>query len=200
MDVYQAITGRRSIREFKETPVDYNILEKCIDAARLAPTAMNCQLCEYVVIDDEKLLPKILNAINTLSGVARPEEGWSLGQRPKAYIITLINAELEAEIGVGRTNTHYDAGLAVENIVLVALEEGLGSCIITSIDRGRLRQALNIADKYEIAILLALGYPDEKPVAEIATGSVKRWVDETGVRHIPKRNLKDILHRNKFPS
>ncbi len=199
MDIYEAITTRRSIREFKEVPVAYEVLEKCIDAARLAPTAMNCQLCEYIIVDDEKLLPQVLDAINTLSGVPRPEGGWSPGRRPGAYIVALINAELEAEIGAGRTNTHYDGGMAMENMVLVALEQGLGSCVMTGIDRGKLRQVLNIADKYEIAMLLALGYPDENPVVEVATGSIKRWVDKKGVRHIPKRKLKDIVHRNKFP-
>ncbi len=200
MDVYEAITRRRSIREFKETPVAYRALKKCVDAARLAPTAMNCQLCEYIIVDDEKLLPQVLNAINTLSGVPRPEEGWSPGRRPKAYIIALINAELEVEIGAGRTNTHYDVGLAMENMVLVALEQELGSCVMTGIDRGKLRQVLNIADKYEIAMMLALGYPDESPLVEVATDSIKRWVDKKGVRHIPKRKLQDIMHRNKFPA
>ena len=200
MDVYEAVVKRRSIREFKTKPVAYQLLEKCVDAARLAPTAMNCQLCEYIIIDDEKLLPQVLDSINILSGIQRPEEGWSPGRRPRAYIITLINTELEAKIGTGRTNIHYDAGLAMENMVLMALEQGLGSCVMTGIDRGKLRQILNIADKYEIAMLLALGYPDEKPVIEVATDSVKRWVDKKGVRHIPKRRLKDIVHRNKFPN
>ena len=199
MDVYEAITIRRSIREFKKTAVAYRILERCVDAARLAPTAMNCQLCEYIIVDDEKLLPKVLDAVNSFSGVPRPEEGWSPERRPRAYIVSLINAELEAEIGAGRTNTHYDIGLAMENIVLAAVEQGLGSCVMTGIDRGRLRHVLNIADKYEIAMLLALGYPDEKPVVEAATGSIKRWVDKKGIRHIPKRKLKDIIHRNKLP-
>jgi nitroreductase len=199
MDVYGVVTRRRSIRKFKEKPVAYEILEKCVDAARLAPTAMNCQLCEYVIVDDEKLLPQVLNTINSLSGVPKPEEGWSGEQRPKAYIITLINTELESEIGVGRANTHYDVGLAMENIILVALEQELGSCTMTGINRSKLRQLLNIADKYEIAMTLALGYPDENPLIEVATDSIKRWVDKKGIRHIPKRKLQDIIHRNKFP-
>jgi hypothetical protein len=57
---------------------------------------------------------------------------------------------------------------------------------------------LNIPDKYEIATLLCLGYPDESPVLEVAADPVKRWTDGEGVRHIPKRELKDILHKNRF--
>ncbi|MEE9583659.1 MAG: nitroreductase family protein, partial [Dehalococcoidales bacterium] len=63
MDVYETVIKRRSIREFKDTPVAYDVLEKCVNAARLAPTAANYQLCEYIVIDDEQLLPQVFDAV-----------------------------------------------------------------------------------------------------------------------------------------
>lgn len=47
--------------------------------------------------------------------------------------------------------------------------------------------------------MLALGYADESPVTEVLTDSTKRWTDDTGVLHVPKRRLEDILHRNRFP-
>ena len=199
MDVYQAVEKRRSIRQFKDMTLSYTMLERCVDAARLAPSAMNCQLCEYVVVDDDKLLPEVLNTVNVWSGVPKPEGGWSPERRPKAYIVSLINTELETELGASRTNSYYDAGLAMENMVLVALEQGLGSCVISGIDRNRLRQVLNIPPKYEITIMLALGFADESPVLEVATGSVERWLDDKGVRHVPKRKLENVIHRNRFP-
>lgn len=199
MDVYEAVTRRRSVRRFKDTPVAYSILERCVDAARLAPTAKNSQLGEYIVVDDERLLPRVLDAVTVWAGVPRPGVGWSLEHRPRAYIVTLINTGLEAERGAGKRNADYDAALAVENMVLVAEEQGLASCIITSFSREELKQALNIPDRYEIVILLALGFPDESPVVEVAADSVERWVDDSGARHVPKRRLEDVLHRNRFP-
>jgi nitroreductase len=199
MDVYQAVTKRRSIREFKDIPIAYNILEKCVNAARLAPSAMNCQLCEYIIIDDEQLLPQVFDAVLSWAGVPRPKGGWPPGRRPRAYIVILINVPIETEMDADRTNTNYDVALAAEDIILVALEQGLGSCLITSIDRDKLRQVLNIPSKYEIALMLALGFPDESPVVEIAADSIKRWIDGKGVRHVPKRRLEDITHRNRFP-
>lgn len=198
MDVYEAVTKRRSIREFKDVPVPYDVLERCINAARLAPTAGNRQLCEYIIVDDEPLLPQILDTVGSWFGVPRPKEGWPPGHWPKAYFVILINLPLESEIGTGRVNTNYDVGAAVENMTLVALEQGIGSCIITGFNRGKVKQLLNIPDKYEIAMLLALGFPDESPVLEVATDSIKRWVDNQGVRHIPKRELEAIIHRNRF--
>ena len=199
MDIYQTATGRRSIREFKDTPVPYEILERCVNAARLAPSAANRQLIEYVIVDGEKLLPDMFDAVASWFGVSRPKEGWPPGRRPKAYIVSLIDLEAEAKRGVGRTNALFDVGMAAENIVLVAEEAGLGSCAITGFSPNRLRQVLNVPEKYETALMLALGYPDESPVIEVAADSIERYMDDKGVRHIPKRELKDVLHRNRFP-
>jgi len=199
MDIYEATIKRRSIRECKDTPVPYDVLEKCVNAARLAPAAGNRQLCEHVIVDEEPLLPKIFDTVGRWAGKARPEDGWPLGRRPKAYVITLINSTLETELGASRKATIYDVGMAVENIILVAFEHGIGSCAVLSFKENELKQLLNIPDKYDIAMLLALGYPDESPVLEVATDSIKLWVDNQGTRHVPKRKLEDILHRNKFP-
>ena len=199
MDIYEAVTKRRSIREFKDIPVACDVLERCVNAARLAPTASNYQLCEHIIVDDEQLLLQIFDTVGSWAGQPRPKEGWPPGHRPKAYIVTLINTQLETGLGASRTNTNYDAGLAVENMVLVALGQGLGSCVMTGIDRDKLRQVLNIPAKYEIAMMLALGFSDESPVVEEATDSIKRWIDSKGVRHIPKRKLEDITHHNRLP-
>ena len=199
MDVYEAVISRRSIRRFKDVAVSYDVLEKCVNAARLAPTGRNRQLCEYIIIDDEQLLPKVFDSITTWAGQARPLGGPPSGHRPKAYIITLINSALEAELGGIRRIAIYDVGMAVENMILVALEQGIGSCPILSFRQNELKQILNIPDNYEIALVLALGYPDESPVLEISNGAIEYWTDSQGTRHVPKRKLEDIIHRNKFP-
>ena len=89
--------------------------------------------------------------------------------------------------------------MAVENMILVALDKGIGACPIMGFKEKVLKQMLNIPEHYDIALVLALGYPDESPVVEPFAGSVQAWRDEQGVHHLPKRNLEDIMHRNKFP-
>ncbi len=200
MGIYEAILKRRSIREFKNKAVPYSALEKCVAAARVAPSAANRQLLEYIVVDDEALLPQMFDAVSIWGGVTRPQDGWPDGRRPRAYIVVLINKALETELKGDSRNTGYDVGFAVENMTLVAEELGLGSCGITSFNRGKVSELFKVPDKYEPGIMLALGYPDESPVLEtMAGGSTKRWLDDRGQRHVPKRELKDILHRNKFP-
>lgn len=197
MDVYKAATSRRSIRRFKDMAVPYEALEKCVNAARLAPSGLNRQLCEYVIIDDEQLLPQVFDSITRWAGEPKPK-GTLLERTPKAYIVVLVNDALEAGPGGSQGIVFYDAGLAAENIILVALEQGIGACPLLSFTGDELKQVLNMPDNYRIALVLALGYPDEVPVAEVATDSVGPWVDDRGTRHVPKRKLEDILHRNRF--
>jgi nitroreductase len=191
MDVYQAAISRRSIKRFKDIPAPYDVLENCVNAARLAPSAKNRQLCEYIIIDDESLLPKVFDNV-TIGGEPPPE------RMPKAYILTLINSNLEKELEGSRKTTIYGAGMAVENMILVALEQGIGSCPIAGFQENELKQMLNIPHHYDIALVLALGYPDENPVVEISAGSIQTWRDNQGIHHVPKRKLEDIRHRNKF--
>ncbi len=199
MDVHEAVAKRRSIRRFKDITVAYDILERCVDAARVAPATRNRQLCEYIIVDDEQLLPQVYDTIAIWAGQSAAKGGPPPEHRPKAYIVTLINTSLEAEFGGTRQFIIYDVGMAAENMILVALEQGIGACPILSFKQTELKQVLNIPDKYEVALVLALGYPDENPVLEVATDSVKYWVDSKGVRHVPKRKLGDITHRNKVP-
>ena len=144
MDVYEAVTKRRSIRKFKDIPVPYELLERCINGARLAPTARNNQFCSYIAVDDEQLLPSVFNTVGAWAGQVRPENGWPPEHSPKAHIVTLINTCLEAEFVGSKRDTYYDVGLAAENIILVALEQGIGGCLITSFEPSKLRQVLNI--------------------------------------------------------
>ena len=198
MEVYEAVIRRRTIRRFQDRPVPYDVLEKCVDAGRLAPCGRNHQLCEYIIVDDEKLIPKMFDSVSTWGRMETPNEKPDLRRGPKAYIVILINNTLEAELGAPRRITTMDVGFAAENLILVALEQGLGACPALIFNADKLRQILDIPASRDIALVVAIGYPDESPVMEVATDSVKLYVDSQGVRHVPKRRLEDITHRNKF--
>lgn len=197
MKVYEATKKRRSVRRFKDRPVPFEVLEKCVNAARLAPSGRNSQVCEYIAINDAAILPGIFENIGG-SVKLPPEKG---GPRPeqtaRAYIIILINKNIEPDANQRRMS-YYDVGMAAENIMLVALEQGLGSCPVMRYDESALKPILNIPDNFDIALVIVMGYPDESPVAEVSTGAVDVKVDDKGVRHVYKRKLADILHKNGF--
>ena len=191
MTIYETIIKRRSIRRFKDMPVPYKILDKCVDAARLAPSAANLQPLEYIVVEEEQLLDTVFDTLKWANYIS-PRGNPPPRERPRAYIVVLNNSSVRAD------GFEYDVGLAVGSILLVALEEGLGTCCIGSIDRAKLLEILNVPDHYTIALVVALGYPNESPIADEFSGSIKYWKDESNVLHVPKRKLGDILHRNMF--
>ncbi len=86
-------------------------------------------------------------------------------------------------------------GIAVQSILLGARERGLGGCIHASVQRGKLRKALEIPPCYQILLVLSLGKPREKVVLETLApgGDIKYWRDSEGVHHVPKRRLKDLI-------
>lgn len=197
MKVYEAILKRRSIRRFKNKAVPDDALEKCIDAGRLAPSGRNQQLCEYIVINDAKVLPGIFEHIGGSAKLPPDKGGPRPEQTAKAYTIVLINKTLEGEANRRRV-TLIDVGLAAENIILTALEQGIGCCPILMFNEGDLKLLLGIPEGYDIALVIAMGYPDESPVADVVKDSLNIYVDDKGVRHVPKRKLADIIHHNKF--
>ena len=80
---------------------------------------------------------------------------------------------------------------------MVAHDEGLGTCILGAINRGKLKRILDIPDNLDIVLVVALGYSAENPVVEeMKSGKIKYWLDPKGVLHVPKRSLEDIVKWN----
>jgi nitroreductase len=197
MDVYETISGRRSIRRFQDRAVPYEALEKCVDAARLAPSGRNQQVMEYIVVNDARVLPGIFENIGGSAKLTPEKGGPRPEQAPKAYTIVLINKDREGDTNRRRV-TLIDVGLAAENIILTATEQGMGCCPILMFNEEDIKLLLEIPDNYDIALVITMGYPDESPVADVATDATGIWVDDTGTRHVPKRKLADIIHQNRF--
>lgn len=188
--IYEKIKERRTIRKYLDKDVPREILIRCVDAARLSPSAANLQPLKYVIVDDKRLLREVFSALRWagyLPEKYKPKEK----DMPRAYIVILLDKNIRKSPG-------HDAGIAAMSISLVAHDEGLGSCILANIDGERLRKILNIPEHLEIILVVALGYPAEKPVVDkLRDGDVKYWIDENGVLHVPKRDLESILMWNK---
>jgi nitroreductase len=191
MSLYELIVARRTIRQFKPEPIARDILEKLVNAARLAPSAANLQPLEFIVVDGEKSRKQLFACLEWAAYIA-PDGNPKPGHEPMAYIVTLVNTQVKKQ------GYEYDSGAAIENMILTALELGVGSCWLLSVERDIIQEKLEIPAGYKIDSVLALGYPDEEPLVEEMKDSVKYWKDGKGRLHVPKRKLKDIIHFNKF--
>ena len=193
MDIWEAIKKRRSVRRFRQEEISREILLELIEAARCAPSAANRQPLEFVVVDSEELRAEVFAQL-AWAGYVQPRRDPPAGKHPVSYIIVLVNKE-RALANFGPV----DAAAAIENTLLAAQGQGIGSCWLGSIKRDKLREILEIPDKYDIDSVIALGYPDEKPVMEDCKDeSIEYYLDDEDVLHVPKRPLASITHMNKF--
>lgn len=182
------ILKNRSYRRFhEEEAVELDTLRSLVDLARLSASAANRQPLKYILSCDPKRNVLIFPHL-AWAGYLKDWDGPQEGERPSAYIIILGDKEISRSFGC-------DHGIAAQSILLGAVERGLGGCIIGSIRREKLRQALQIPDRYEILLVLALGKPKEKVVIETLgpDGDIRYWRDKEGVHHVPKRSLDEII-------
>jgi nitroreductase len=187
MSVREMVEKNRSYRIFKQTPAPTRAqLEATVDVARLSASGGNLQPLAYFLSADAATNDKIFPALRW-AGYLADWEGPAPQERPTGYIVILRDNEVT-------NNFIIDHGIAGEFIRLAAMEQGLGSCIIGSIDRPKLRETLGLSSRYEILIAIALGTPAERVVLEqVSGGNIRYWRDGHGALHVPKRGLRDIL-------
>lgn len=92
-------------------------------------------------------------------------------------------------------NAAHDEGIIGQTILLAAVEEGFGGCLLANVDRKMLREGLKIDEKYDIKLVVALGYPKEEVVLEEISESddIRYYRDKERVHHVPKIRLEDLI-------
>lgn len=188
MDLEEAIYKRRTIRRFKQDPIPIDTLKKLVDFARIAPMGNNIQSLEYIIISDSGSRAELFSCVAWAGSLPRRERVPEEGRRPMAYIVVLANTNI-------KKTSDIEIGGAIENILLGALSFGIGSCWMGAIDRNGIRKKFEIPDHYDIKNVLSLGYPDEESVMEPFEDSMKYWKDESGIMHIPKKSLNDVIYK-----
>lgn len=186
--IEELVRKNRSYRRFYENEaVDLQTLRDLVDLARLSASGRNAQPLKYILSCDPAKNAIIFPTL-AWAGYLKTWPGPQEGERPSAYIIMLGDKDLAANFGV-------DPGIAVQSILLGATERGLGGCIIATVQRTVLMQALNIPETFEILFVLALGKPKEQVVITDLpeSGDIKYWRDENQVHYVPKRKLDDLI-------
>ncbi|MGC8765610.1 MAG: nitroreductase family protein [Brevinematia bacterium] len=165
MSFLELVRTRRSVRNYLQRPVEREKILKCIEAARLAPSACNSQPWKFIVVDDIELKNKI--ATETFGRVISFNQ-FSF-QAPVIVVVVIESANITATLGRMIKNIPYqyiDVGIAIEHFCLQATEEGLGSCILGWFNEKPVRKILNIPQSKKIAALITVGYPESSEAVE----------------------------------
>jgi len=156
MDVYEAISTRKSVRAFKERDVPEEVITRVLDAARKAPSANNSQEWRFVVIRDHETREKISQA--------------ACGQRfiATAPVVIACCADTDDRIMTCNQRAYpINVAIAVDHITLCASAEGLGTCWVGAFYEDHVKEILGIPPHIRVVILIPLGYPqDPAPVSK----------------------------------
>ncbi|MDR4497600.1 MAG: nitroreductase family protein [Candidatus Scalindua sp.] len=187
MDVWEAIRKRRSIRKFKSDLIPDEKIRMLIESARLAPSGTNTQPWRFIVVKDEKTKKNLQEAAHNQAYIRRAPviiiccadlsafnefsvrveeliESGALSARTRDIFIPYLKKGMKTVtrkdlITAAATNV----SIAVEHIVLRAVELGLGTCWVRWYDDNKVKEILEIPEFVEVMALLPLGIPDEDP-------------------------------------
>lgn len=183
----ELVKRSRSYRRFdSKVKLDKSKITDWIDIARHTPSGVNRQPLKYIVVADSEPNDKVFQCL-TWAGLLPRSETPKPDQQPAGYVIILHDKTVSP-------NYYCDHGIVAQTILLAATADGFGGCMLAAIDRQRLTKILNITDKFDILLVIALGKPDETIVIEtMVDDNYKYHRDINGVHHVPKRSLNDVI-------
>jgi nitroreductase len=155
MEFSRVIERRYSVRAYKPDPVEQDKLERVLEAARLAPTAVNFQPFQLIVIHTE-------GREDELNRIYRKD--WFV--QPPLVIAACGLSERGWVRRDGRSYLDVDTGIVMDHLILAATNEGLGTCWIGNFDVDAAREVLGLPDDVEPIAFTPLGYADDEPRAK----------------------------------
>jgi nitroreductase len=149
MNLHELVETRKSVRGYDpDRPVSRELLERVLDAGRLAPSAKNLQPWKFLLISSPEMLSKV-----------RPcyERDW-FRQAPHILAVTGDRQTAWVRPSDGWNSLETDLGIAMDHLVLAAHAEGLATCWISAFDPAMLHEALGLGQTEEVFAITPLGY------------------------------------------
>jgi nitroreductase len=176
-DFLSLIKSRQSVRGYSSRPVERHKIERCLEAARLAPSACNAQPWTFVVVDQPELKHQLadLTADRLL-----PLNHWTK-QAPVHAVIVIERPNLTSRLGAvikKRDFAWMDVGIAAEHFCLQAAAEGLGSCMLGWFKEEKVKTLLKIPTAKRVGLIITLGYPANdiiRPKIRKEMAAMVRW-------------------------
>ena len=171
METWDAIRSRRNVRRYADRPIDQADLDRILEAARRTPSSTNQQAWDFVVVTDR-------DRLRELSSI------WRYAAHVGTSAATIALVTPVSDDRDERDTFQYDIGQATMSIMLAAADLGIGSGHASVGDQALARRILALPDEREVAILVALGYPADRPL--------------TPVRRPNRRTFDDVVHRERW--
>jgi len=165
MNFLELVKKRRSVRKYSDKPVPKDAIERCLEAARLAPSACNSQPWSFIVVDSPELKNKVAAA--AFSGIYSSNSFAKAA--PVLVVVITEHSKFIAALGGYFRGTQYnliDIGIASEHFVLQAAEEGLGTCWLGFFNEKAVKKVLNIPKEKKVDIIISVGYPTDDKIRE----------------------------------
>lgn len=173
MDLYNVIHNRRSIRKYKPDPVPEETLIKLLEAARAAPSWANKQCWRFLVVKDARRKKELAASLPEGNPAAKAVE------TAPAVVVACADPSASGSIE-GKDYYLLDVGIAMQQLVLAAFAEGLGTCWVAWLDENAIRKACDVPEDFRVVALTPLGIPDKE------------------ARAIPRKNLSEIAFEEKW--
>lgn len=162
--------SRFSVRKYKSTPIEKEKLIKVLDAARIAPSAVNFQPWHFIVVNDIEKLNQLYTIYN---------REW-IKEAPMVIVACSDHSQSWKRSVDGKDSADIDLAIAVDHMTLMATELGLGTCWVCNFDASKCSTILKLPENIEPVVLIPLGYPDVIPANK------------------KRKTLSEIAHLNTF--
>jgi nitroreductase len=159
MTFLELTRNRISTRQYISKPVPRELIDSCLEAARMAPSACNSQPWSFVVIDDKEMKNRVVH--ETMTGLYKMNV--FAEQAPVIIVAVREYSRYAARLAGTLRNVKYsliDIGIACDHLTLQAEELGLGTCWLGWFNERKLKKLLNLPRSTKIDVVLSLGYPD----------------------------------------
>lgn len=171
MGFLELVEKRSSVRRYSSRPVPREVLGRCLEAARQAPSACNVQPWYFIVVDEPELRARIGQA--AFSGI------YSMNSFAKAAPVLVIvvrdkSSYLSALAGYcrGVQFSLIDMGISCEHFVLQAAEDGVGTCWLGWFNERAVKKMVGIPSGKKADIMICMGYPEDGQVLSKARRSL----------------------------
>jgi len=160
VEFLKLVQVRQSVRRYSNTAVEKDKLDRCLEAARMAPSAHNSQPWTIIVVDQPELKEKL--ASYTYDKVLTFNK--FVHQAPVLVVFVIEKPDIVTHLASKFKKLNYpliDIGITTEHFCLQAAEEGLGTCMLGWFREKPIKDLLNIPKNKIIGLIISLGYPPE---------------------------------------